>query len=138
MKLPFLFHSRYITRHFVVDVIWRLPVWNVKIRRYLASCTLQFGSNLTKIIFQGKNFNMIIIIYWNLLVYWKYFPVILVSCYTKIILVTWHYKIFRIICNNTLLVFILQIKSRNDMVFQKCSVGSPSLSSITFLKDRIN
>jgi hypothetical protein len=49
---PFLFHSRYISRHFVVDVISRLPVWNVKNRRYLASCTLQFGSNLTKIIFQ--------------------------------------------------------------------------------------
>jgi hypothetical protein len=31
------------------DVIWRLPVWNVKIRRYLASCTLPFWSNLTKI-----------------------------------------------------------------------------------------
>jgi hypothetical protein len=47
-QLPFLFHSRYISRHFVVNVIWRLPVWNVKIRRYLASCTLQFESNLTK------------------------------------------------------------------------------------------
>ena len=61
VKLPFLFHSRYISRHFVVDVIWRLPVWIVKIRRYLASCTLQFGSNLTKIIFQGKNFNYFIV-----------------------------------------------------------------------------
>jgi hypothetical protein len=30
VKLPFLFHSRYISHHFVVDVIWRLPVWNVK------------------------------------------------------------------------------------------------------------
>jgi hypothetical protein len=57
VKLPFLFHSRYISCHFVVDVIWRLPVWNVKIRRYLASCMLQFGSNLTKIIFQGKHSN---------------------------------------------------------------------------------
>ena len=71
MKLPFLFHSRYISRHFVVDVIWRLPVWNVKIRRYLASCTLQFGSNLTKIIFQGKHFNYFIVVggwrhvFWN-------------------------------------------------------------------------
>ena len=34
---------------------------NVKIRRYLASCTLQFGSNLTKIIFQGKHFNYFIV-----------------------------------------------------------------------------
>jgi hypothetical protein len=32
VKLPFLFHSHYISRHFVVDVIWRLPVWNVNIR----------------------------------------------------------------------------------------------------------
>ena len=56
------FHSRYNSRHFVVDVIWRLPVWNVKIRRYLASCTLQFGSNLTKIIFQGKHFNYFIVV----------------------------------------------------------------------------
>ena len=39
------------------DVIWRLPVWNVKNRHYLASCTLQFGSNLTKISFQDRNFN---------------------------------------------------------------------------------
>jgi hypothetical protein len=46
MKLPFSFHSRYISRHFVIDVIWRLPVWNGKFRRYLASRTLQFGSNL--------------------------------------------------------------------------------------------
>jgi hypothetical protein len=62
VKLPFLFHSRYISRHFVVDVIWRLPVWNVKNRRYLASCTLQFGSNLTKIIFQCKHFNYFIVV----------------------------------------------------------------------------
>ena len=47
---------------FVVEVIWRLPVWNVKIRRYLASCMLQFGSNLTKIIFQGKHFNYFIVV----------------------------------------------------------------------------
>jgi hypothetical protein len=40
---------------------WRLPVWNVKNRRYLASCTLQFGSNLTKIIFQSKHFNYFIV-----------------------------------------------------------------------------
>jgi hypothetical protein len=39
------------------DVIWRLPVWNVIIRRYLALCTLQFWYNLTKISFQGKHFN---------------------------------------------------------------------------------
>jgi hypothetical protein len=39
------------------DVIWRFPVWNIKIRRYLASCTLQFWLNLTKIIVQGKHFN---------------------------------------------------------------------------------
>ena len=62
MKLPFLFHPRYISCHFVVDVIWRLPVWNVKIRRYLASCTLQFGSNSTRILFQGKHFNYFIVV----------------------------------------------------------------------------
>ena len=62
VKLPFLFHSRYISLHFVVDVIWRLSIWNVKIRRYLASCTLQYGSNLTKIIFQGKHFNYFIVV----------------------------------------------------------------------------
>jgi hypothetical protein len=31
-------------------------------RRYLASCTHQFGSNLTKIIFQGKHFNYFIVV----------------------------------------------------------------------------
>ena len=62
VKLPFLFHSHYISHHFVVHAIWRLPVWNVKIRRYLASCTLQFESNLTKIIFQGKHFNYFIVV----------------------------------------------------------------------------
>ena len=57
-NFPFFYHhSRYISRHFVVDVIWRLPVWNVKIRRYLASRTLQSWSNLTTILFQGKHFN---------------------------------------------------------------------------------
>ena len=45
-------------QHDVIDVIWRLPVWNVKIIRYLASCTLQFWSNLTKISFQGKHFKI--------------------------------------------------------------------------------
>ena len=50
MLLTILSHNQH-------DVIWRLPVWNVKIRRYLASCTLQFWSNLTKISFQGKHFN---------------------------------------------------------------------------------
>jgi hypothetical protein len=44
-------------KHNQHDVIWRLPVWNVKIRRYLASCTLQVWYNLTKISFQGKLFN---------------------------------------------------------------------------------
>ena len=33
----------------VVDVIWRLLVRNVKIIHYLASCTLQFWSNLAKL-----------------------------------------------------------------------------------------
>jgi hypothetical protein len=33
-------------QHDIIDIIWRLPVWNVKIRRYLASCTLQFWYNL--------------------------------------------------------------------------------------------
>jgi hypothetical protein len=61
-KNDFYFHSRYISRHFVVDVIWRLPVWNIKSRRYLASCMLQFGSNLTKIIFQGKHLNYFIVV----------------------------------------------------------------------------
>ena len=53
MSLTTLAHNQ----HEVIDVIWRLPVWNVKIIRYLASCTLQFWSNLTKISFQGKHFN---------------------------------------------------------------------------------
>jgi hypothetical protein len=51
MLLTTLTHNQ----HDVIDVMWRLPVWNVKIIRYLASCTLQFWSNLTKISFQGKN-----------------------------------------------------------------------------------
>ena len=33
------------------DVIWRLSVWNVEIRRYLASCMLQLWSNLSRIFF---------------------------------------------------------------------------------------
>jgi hypothetical protein len=33
-------------QHDVIDVIWRLPVWNVNIRRYLVSCTLQVWYNL--------------------------------------------------------------------------------------------
>ena len=44
-------------QHDVIDVIWRLPVWNANIRRYLASCMLQLWYNLTKISFQGKHFN---------------------------------------------------------------------------------
>jgi hypothetical protein len=36
MLLTTLKHNQ----HDVIDVIWRLPVWNVKIRRYLASCTV--------------------------------------------------------------------------------------------------
>ena len=50
MSLMTLTHNQH-------DVMWRLPVWNVKIIRYLASCTLQFWSNLTKISFQCKHFN---------------------------------------------------------------------------------
>jgi hypothetical protein len=44
------------------------PSWIYKWANYpwfldmLASCTLQFGSNLTKIIFQGKNFNYFIVV----------------------------------------------------------------------------
>jgi hypothetical protein len=38
MSLTTLAHNQ----HDVIDVIWRLPVWNVKIIRYLVSCTLQF------------------------------------------------------------------------------------------------
>jgi hypothetical protein len=53
MLLTTLTHNH----HDVIDVMWRLPVWNVKIIRYLASCTLQFWSNITKISFQGKHFN---------------------------------------------------------------------------------
>ena len=71
VKLPFLFHSRYISRHFVIDVIWRLPVWNVQIWRYLASCTLQFWSNLTKVIFQGNPFNYFIVVGGWRLVFWS-------------------------------------------------------------------
>ena len=48
-------------QHDVIDVIWRLPVWNVKIRYYLASCTLQVWYNLTKISFQGKLLNYLFI-----------------------------------------------------------------------------
>jgi hypothetical protein len=53
MSLTTLTHNQYD----VIDVMWRLSIWNVKIIRYLASCTLQFWSNLTKISFQGKHFN---------------------------------------------------------------------------------
>ena len=53
MSLTTITHNQ----HDVIDVMWRLPVWNVKIIRYLASCTLQFWSNLTEISFQGKHFN---------------------------------------------------------------------------------
>jgi hypothetical protein len=53
MSLTTLTHNQ----NDVIDVIWKLPVWNVKIRRYLALCTFQFWSNLTKISFQGKHFN---------------------------------------------------------------------------------
>jgi len=42
MLLTTLAHNQ----HDVMDVIWRLPVWNVHIRRYLASCTFQLWSNL--------------------------------------------------------------------------------------------
>ena len=53
MLLTTLEHNQ----HDVIDVIWRLPVWNVKITRYLASCTLQVWYNLTRISFQGKLLN---------------------------------------------------------------------------------
>ena len=53
MLLMTLAHNQ----HDVIDIIWRLPVWNIKIRRYLALCTLQFWLNLTKASFQGKHFN---------------------------------------------------------------------------------
>jgi hypothetical protein len=49
MSLTTLAHNQ----HDAIDVIWRLLVWNVKIIRYLASCMLQFWSNLAKISFQG-------------------------------------------------------------------------------------
>jgi hypothetical protein len=48
MSLTTLTHNQH-------DVVWRLPVWNIKIIRYLASWTLQFWSNLTTISFQGKH-----------------------------------------------------------------------------------
>jgi hypothetical protein len=60
-KIPFN-----VFNYFVVDVIWRLPVWNVKIRHYLASCTLQFWSNLTQISFQGRHFNYFLCIVVNM------------------------------------------------------------------------
>ena len=82
-KIPFLFHSRYISHHFVVNVIWRLPVWNVKIRRYLASCTLQFGSNLTKIIFQRKHFNYFIVMGGWRHVFWSDTHYSISLCYTR-------------------------------------------------------
>jgi hypothetical protein len=48
------------------SVMLLLPAFNigdcVKIRRYLVLCTPQFGSNLTKIIFQGKHFNYFIVV----------------------------------------------------------------------------
>ena len=53
MLLTTLAHSQ----HDVIDVIGRLPVWKVKIRRYLASCTFQFWSILTKIRFQDPSLN---------------------------------------------------------------------------------
>ena len=53
MSLTTLRHNQ----HDAIDVMWRLPVWNVKIIRYLVSCTLQFWLNLTKISFHGKHFN---------------------------------------------------------------------------------
>jgi hypothetical protein len=54
------------TQHDVIDVIWRLPVWNVKIRCYLASCTLQLWSNLTEISFQDRHFNYFLCIFVNM------------------------------------------------------------------------
>ena len=53
------FHEMLLTTlaHNQHDVMWRLPVWNVKIRHYLAFCMLQLWSNLTKISFQGRHFN---------------------------------------------------------------------------------
>ena len=62
MSLTTLAHNH----HDVIDIIWILYVWNVNIRRYVASCTLQFWSNLTKISFQGKHFNH----FWILLYIW--------------------------------------------------------------------
>ena len=44
-------------QHDVNDVIWKVPLWNVNIRRYLALCTLQFWWNLTNISFEGRHFN---------------------------------------------------------------------------------
>jgi hypothetical protein len=41
MLLTTLAHKQY-------DIIRRLPVWNVKIKRYLASCMHQFWSNLLR------------------------------------------------------------------------------------------
>jgi hypothetical protein len=58
MSLTTLAHNQ----HDVIDVICRLPVWNVNIIRYLASCTLQFWSKLTKICFQGKHFNNVCVL----------------------------------------------------------------------------
>jgi hypothetical protein len=54
----------------VIGVIWRLPVWNVKIIHYLALCTFQFWSNLTKISFQGKHFNYFCVSYFDIQNVW--------------------------------------------------------------------
>ena len=67
MLLTTLEHNQ----HDVIDVIWRLSVWNVKIRRYLASCKLQFWSNLTKILFQGKHFNYFIVVGGAMFFFWN-------------------------------------------------------------------
>jgi hypothetical protein len=56
MLLTTLAHNQ----HDVIDVIWRLSVWNVMIMCFLASCMLQFWSNLTKASFQGKHFNYLL------------------------------------------------------------------------------
>ena len=51
MFLTTLTHNQ----HDINDFIWTLPVWNLKIKRYLALCMLQFWSNLTKTSFEGKH-----------------------------------------------------------------------------------
>ena len=58
---------------------WR----HLKTYSYLASCTLQFCSNLTKIIFQGKHFNYFIVVGGWHHVFWSDRHYSISLCYTR-------------------------------------------------------